>query len=54
MKDWIIKGNFLESESPDRFHIVENGFLPVTDGLCRGLFSVVPVQYQGLPVTDYD
>lgn len=53
MKDWIIKGNFLESESPDRFHIVENGFLPVTDGLCRGLFSVVPVQYQGLPVTDY-
>lgn len=53
MNSYLIKGCFLESESPDRLRVVENGFLPVIDGLCRGLFPVLPEQYQGLPVTDF-
>lgn len=53
MQDYIIKGCFLDSESPERIRIVENGFLPVIAGLCRGVLPLVPEQYQGLPVTDY-
>ena len=53
MNSYLIKGCFLESESPNRLHVVETGFLPVIDGLCRGVFPVLPEQYRGLPVTDF-
>lgn len=53
MKDYMIKGNFLESESPNKLKITENGFLAVTDGICRGIFSEIPDLYQPLPVTDF-
>ena len=53
MKDYIIKGCFLDSDSPDRIRVVENAFLPVIDGICRGIVPVIPEAYRGLPVTDY-
>lgn len=53
MKDYIIKGCFLQSDGPNKLQMTKNGFLPVTDGLCRGVFPEIPAQYRGLPVTDY-
>ncbi len=53
MKDYIIKGNFLYSDGPDRIRIWENGVLPVIGGICQGVFPVIPEGFQGLPVTDY-
>lgn len=53
MKGFIIKGCFIDCESPDRIRVCENGFLPVIDGLCRDIAPVVPERYQGLDVTDY-
>lgn len=52
MKDFIIKGCFLDSESPEKLRIVETGYLPVVGGVCRGIFPVIPEQFQPLPVTD--
>lgn len=52
MKDFIIKGCFLDSESPEKLRIVEAGYLPVVGGICRGIFPVIPEQFQPLPVTD--
>ena len=52
MKDFIIKGCFLDSESPEKLRIVEAGYLPVVGGVCRGIFPVIPEQFQPLPVTD--
>lgn len=53
MKDWIIKGQIVDSESPERLRIVENGAVVVTDGLCRGVFRELPERFIGLPVTDF-
>lgn len=52
MKDFIIKGCFLDSESPEKLRVVEAGYLPVVGGICRGIFPVIPEQFQSLPVTD--
>ena len=52
MKDFIIKGCFLDSESPEKLRIVEAGYLPVVGGICRGIFPVIPEQFQPLPVSD--
>ena len=49
MKDFIIKGCFLDSESPEKLRIVEAGYLPVVGGICRGIFPVIPEQFQPLP-----
>ena len=53
MKDFVIKGQIVDSESPDRLRIAENGALVVTEGLCRGVFPDVPERFAGLPVTDF-
>lgn len=53
MKDFILKGSFLDSQSPDRLRVVETGYLPVTGGCCRGIFPTLPERFAGLPVIDH-
>lgn len=53
MKDFVIKGQLIDSESPDLLRVRENGYLVVTDGLCRGVFSALPERYSALPLTDF-
>ncbi len=53
MNSFIIQGNFLESETPNKLKISGQSFLPVENGQCRGVFPLIPEQYQGLPVTDF-
>ena len=53
MNDFIVKGQIIDSECPDRLRVVENGSIVVTDGLCRGVFRALPEQFAGLPVQDF-
>ncbi|MBR6120678.1 MAG: amidohydrolase family protein [Oscillospiraceae bacterium] len=53
MKDFIIKGQVLDSAGPELLRCRENSYIVVTEGLCRGVFPLVPEQYAGLPVTDF-
>ena len=53
MKDFIIKGHIVDSESPDRLRVVEHGAVVVTEGLCRGVFREVPERFAGLPIFDF-
>ncbi|MBR4655470.1 MAG: amidohydrolase family protein [Oscillospiraceae bacterium] len=53
MKDYIIKGQFIDSQSPDTLRVVENGYLLVSDGKCAGLFRSLPERYAALPLTDF-
>lgn len=53
MKDFVIKGQILYSASPERIVWTENGYLPVVGGICRGVFSVLPAAFSGLPLEDF-
>ena len=53
MTDYLIRGNFLDSEGPDRLRIVERGWLPVVGRVCRGLYPERPEDCGALPVTDF-
>ena len=53
MNSFIIKGNFLESESSKKLKISEQSFLPVENGQCCGVFPFIPERYLGLSVTDF-
>lgn len=53
MNDFVIKGLLVDSEGPDRLRIREDGYVVVTDALCRGCFRQLPERYTGLPLTDY-
>ena len=53
MPDFIVKGHFFHSDSPDQIDIFENAFVPVLDGVSKGIFPMLPEQYAGLPVTDF-
>lgn len=53
MKDFVIKGHLVDSESPDRLRCLENGYLVVTDGLCRGVFPALPERWASLPLADF-
>ena len=53
MKDYIIRGQIIDSASPDRLRITENGCLVVRGGLCQGLYPRLPADCAGLPLTDF-
>lgn len=53
MKDYIIKGQILDSPSPSLLRSTENGLIPVLGGLCRGVYHQLPEQYAGLPILDF-
>ena len=53
MNAYVLKGHICSSRDPETIEITENGYLVVEDGRCRGVFSALPEQYRGLPLTDY-
>lgn len=53
MTDFVLKGHICHSVDKDRMEILENHYLVCVGGLCRGIFSVLPQQYAGLPVQDH-
>ena len=50
--DFVIKGNICDSASPDELRLRENSYLVCENGLCTGVFSVLPEVYRALPLLD--
>lgn len=53
MRDFVLKGTVLYSESPDSIKSVEGGYAVCTDGKCAGVFSKLPERYRNLPIYDH-
>ena len=53
MKDFVLKGQIVDSQDQNRLRILENGYLVVENGLCRGAFETLPERWQNLPLTDF-
>lgn len=49
---FALKGTVIWSESPGKLSIRENAFLVCENGLCAGVFPVLPEKYQGIPCRD--
>lgn len=52
MKDFILKGHIVYSETPQTLSVTENGYLVCVEGKSAGVFRELPEQYAHLPVTD--
>ena len=50
--NFVIKGNICDSASPDELRLRENSYLVCENGLCTGVFSVLPEAYRTLPLLD--
>ena len=53
MKNFVLKGDICYSKSLTELHSQENAYLLCIDGKSAGVFDVLPVQYQDLPLLDY-
>ena len=50
---FVIKGNICQTIDPNRLDLHENAFAVCVDGLCRGVFDLLPEQYAALPLYNY-
>lgn len=53
MKNFVVKGDFVQSETSDRLFCLENAYLVCVDGKSKGVFSTLPEAYENLPLVDY-
>lgn len=53
MKSFVLRGNLCDCSSVDAVRIRERAWLVCEDGLCSGVFDVLPERYRNLPVTDF-
>lgn len=49
----IFKGNILYTPTPERFSVINKGFIVVDDGKIEGVFAKLPLQYKNYDITDY-
>lgn len=49
----ILRGTVVSAEEFGKLNITEGGYLIAEDGIIRGVFSVLPEEYQGAEVQDY-
>lgn len=50
---FILKGNICYSKNKDRLSVTDHGYLVCFQGICQGVYPVLPEKYQGLPVIDH-
>lgn len=50
---FVLKGNIVYSKNTEELEICEHGYLVYGDGVVKGVYQTLPVEYGGLPVTDY-
>lgn len=53
MCNFVVKGHFCHSEDRNTICVYENHYLVCLNGIVEGLYETLPVQYHGLPLTDY-
>lgn len=50
---FILKGNICYSKTIGHLSITDHGYLICHNGICRGVYPVLPEKYQNLPIIDY-
>ena len=50
---YALKGNIIYSESKNKIRYINNGYIVVQDGLCKGSFENLPRKYEGIKINDY-
>lgn len=50
---FVIKGNICQTRSPKKLDIFENSFAVCVDGVSKGIFNVLPKEYENLELYDY-
>ena len=53
MRSFILKGTICYSTSPTELAVFENSYAICVDGVSKGVFEEIPVEYAALPVLDY-
>ena len=52
-KTFIIKGNICQTKNPKELDLHEKAFVVCVDGVSKGVFDVLPEEYENLPLYDY-
>ena len=52
MKSFVLKGHICYSVDKDCLNILEDHYLICVDGICKGVYAVLPTQYKNLPIQD--
>ena len=52
-KTFIIKGNICQTKNPKELDLHEKAFVVCVDGVSKGIFDVLPEEYENLPLYDY-
>ena len=52
-KSFAIRGNVCQTVTPNKLDLHENAFAVCVDGVSKGVFDTLPVEYADLPVYDY-
>ena len=53
MGSFVLHGNIIDSESPERLRVATDSYLVCEEGRCTGVFSALPERFSGLPLTDF-
>ena len=49
----IYKAHIVFTPQPQRFEIIENGYVVVENGIVQGVYSTLPKELSGMPVVDF-
>lgn len=52
-KSFVIKGNICQTKTKTELDLHENAFAVCVDGVSKGVFDTLPVEYANLPLYDY-
>ena len=50
---FVIKGNVCQTKNPKELDLYEKAFLVCENGISKGVFNVLPAEYNNLPIYDY-
>lgn len=53
MKKFTLKGHICYSNDLDTLCVMENGYVVCEDGICQGVYQMLPQEYHNLPCHDY-
>ena len=52
-KSFVLKGNVCQTKNMNELDLHENSYVVCVDGISKGIFKILPEEYQQLPLYDY-
>ena len=52
-KSFVIKGNICYTQNMNKLDLHSNSYVVCVDGLSKGVFETLPLEYSNLPIYDY-